>query len=134
MEEIPKTDRLLLNLHKAGWSVGDTAFVGKEGISWLVYGTRGEHSLRGEGKSQEEAWKAMQAYSICKDRLTKVQETLGQYFEKDEVRGEAGPARGDGVVKRVMQARPSPDGRRSGEPVLSFVHKPQAFGRLRRRR
>ena len=28
--------------------------------------------------------KAMQAYSICKDRLTKVQETLGQYFEKDE--------------------------------------------------
>ncbi len=32
----------------------------------------------------------MQAYQICKDRLTKVQETLGQYFEKDEVKGEAG--------------------------------------------
>ncbi len=54
--------------------------------------------------------KAMQAYSICKDRLTKVQETLGQYFEKDEGGGEAGPARGDGVVKRVTLARPSPDG------------------------
>jgi len=93
MVEIPKTDRLFLILHKAGWSVGDTAFVGKEGISWLVYGTRGEHSLRGEGKSQEEAWKAMQAYSICKDRLTKVQETLGQYFEKDEVKGEPGQAK-----------------------------------------
>ena len=27
--------------------------------------------------------KAMKAYQICKDRLTKVQETLGQYFEKE---------------------------------------------------
>src|SRR5271157_4430558 len=60
--------------------------------------------------------KAMQAYSICKDRLTKVQETLGQYFEKEEGRGEAGQARGDGVVKRVMQARPSPDGE-DGEDI-----------------
>ena len=52
--------------------------------------------------------KAMQACSICKDRLTKVQETLGQYFEKERRRG--GPAGGDGVVKRVVQARPSSDG------------------------
>ena len=28
--------------------------------------------------------KAMQAYQICKDRLTKVQETLGHYFENGE--------------------------------------------------
>ena len=42
---------------------------------------------------------AMKAYQICKDRLTKVQETLGQYFEKDEAGAGAGPARGDGVVK-----------------------------------
>ena len=48
--------------------------------------------------------KAMQAYSICKDRLTKVQETLGQYFEKD------GPDSGGGVLKRVMQVEPSNDG------------------------
>jgi exodeoxyribonuclease VII small subunit len=46
--------------------------------------------------------RAMQAYSICKDRLTKVQETLGQYFEKDEV--------GGGVGKRVKQAEASSDG------------------------
>jgi exodeoxyribonuclease VII small subunit len=38
--------------------------------------------------------KAMQAYQICKDRLTKVQETLGQYFEKDET-----GAGSDAVVK-----------------------------------
>ena len=53
--------------------------------------------------------KAMKAYQICRDRLTKVQETLGQYFEKEEAIGEAGPARGDGVAKGVVQARPSPD-------------------------
>jgi exodeoxyribonuclease VII small subunit len=54
--------------------------------------------------------KAMRAYSICKDRLTKVQETLGQYFEKDEPKNEAGLAGGDGMTRRVLQARPSPDG------------------------
>ena len=110
MSEIPKTDNLSLILHRAGWSIGDTAFAGKEGISWLVCGTKGDHSIRAEGRSQVKAWKAMQAYSICKHRLTKVQERLGQYFEKDEVKGEAGSAGGDVVVKRVLQARPSPDG------------------------
>jgi exonuclease VII small subunit len=48
--------------------------------------------------------KAMQAYTICKDRLTKVQETLGRYFDKDEA-GSAG-----GVVRRAMQVEPSTDG------------------------
>jgi exonuclease VII small subunit len=43
--------------------------------------------------------KAMQAYQICKDRLTKVQETLGQYFDKDGDVGEAGRVGADGVVK-----------------------------------
>jgi len=51
-----KTDKLFLILHRAGWSIGDTAFAGKEGISWLVFGTKGDHSIRAEGKSQEEAW------------------------------------------------------------------------------
>jgi exodeoxyribonuclease VII small subunit len=43
--------------------------------------------------------KAMGAYKICKDRLDKVQATLGQYFQKDEDGGEAAPAEGDGIVK-----------------------------------
>src|SRR3954454_2804474 len=54
--------------------------------------------------------KAMQAYQICKDRLTKVQETLGQYFEKDAVIIEGAPAGGNGTAKRVLPARSSPDG------------------------
>ena len=53
--------------------------------------------------------KAMQAYSICKDRLTKVQETLGQYFRKDEG-GEVRPAGSEDDVKRGMRNRLSPDG------------------------
>jgi len=50
MSEIPKTDNLFLILHRAGWSTGYTAFVGKEGISWLVYGTKGDHSIPGRRK------------------------------------------------------------------------------------
>jgi exodeoxyribonuclease VII small subunit len=46
--------------------------------------------------------RAMKAYSICKDRLTKVQETLGQYFQREE--------EGDGLTRRVIQAEPSKDG------------------------
>ena len=55
MEEIPKTDRLFLIVHRAGWSIVDTAFAGKEGISWLVFGTKGDHSIQANGKTQEEA-------------------------------------------------------------------------------
>jgi exonuclease VII small subunit len=43
--------------------------------------------------------KAMQAYQICKDRLTKVQETLGQYFDKDESGAGPGSGKGDGVAR-----------------------------------
>ena len=57
MDEIPTTDRLFLILHGAGWSIGDTAFAGKEGFSWLVYGTNGDHTIQVNGTSQEEAWK-----------------------------------------------------------------------------
>jgi exodeoxyribonuclease VII small subunit len=46
--------------------------------------------------------RAMQAYTICKDRLTKVQETLGQHFEREEAGGD--------MSKRVMPAEPSSDG------------------------
>jgi hypothetical protein len=52
-----KTDRLFLILHEAGWSIGDTAFAGKDGISWLVYGTNGDHAIQATGQTQEEAWK-----------------------------------------------------------------------------
>jgi len=108
--------------------------VGKQGISWLVYGTKGDHLIQAEGKSQVEAWKAMQAYSICKDRLTKVQETLGQYFEKDEVKGEAGTAGGDVVVKGVLRRDHRLMVMKATARFELRAESPQAFGRLRRRR
>jgi hypothetical protein len=40
-----------------GWLIGETAFAGKHGISWLVYGTQGDYKIQANGKSQEEAWK-----------------------------------------------------------------------------
>ena len=50
--------------------------------------------------------KAMQAYSICKDRLTKVQETLGKYFEKDESEDERSFAEDDGRAQVAKDETP----------------------------
>ena len=50
--------------------------------------------------------KAMQAYSICKDRLTKVQETLGQYFEKDGSEDERSFAEDDGRAQVAKDETP----------------------------
>jgi hypothetical protein len=55
MSDIPKTDKLFLILHRAGWSIDCTAFAGRRGISWLVFGTKGDHSIQANGKSQEQA-------------------------------------------------------------------------------
>ena len=52
MTEIPKTDKLFLILHSTGWSIGDTAIVGKEGFSWVVYGTKGDHSTVRKAKAR----------------------------------------------------------------------------------
>jgi hypothetical protein len=57
MIDIPKTDKLFLILHRAGWSIGDTAFAGKEGLSWLIYGTSGDHLIQVHGNTKEDAWK-----------------------------------------------------------------------------
>ena len=57
MDEMNKIDRPFLILHRAGWSVACTALVGNGGISWLVFGTKGDQSIQAEGRSQEAAWK-----------------------------------------------------------------------------
>jgi hypothetical protein len=57
MDQILKTDNLFLILHKSGMSIGDTAFVSKDSMSWLVHGTKGDHSIQVNGKAQEEAWR-----------------------------------------------------------------------------
>ena len=52
--------------------------------------------------------KAMKAYTICKDRLDKVQATLGQYFQQDGTVAEAtAPVDGEGRARKAT--RPEPD-------------------------
>ena len=58
---------------------------------------------------------AMKAYSICKDRLDKVQATLGRYFPKDGSAGEQAPplnGNGDGKARNPNRtdSPPSSDG------------------------
>jgi len=53
VDEMRKTDKLFLILHRAGWSIGDTAFAGKEGISWLVFGTKGDHSIQQKERARK---------------------------------------------------------------------------------
>jgi len=49
---------------------------------------------------------AMKAYSICKDRLDKVQATLGQYFQKDgAVDGAEVTKNGDGAARKSPKPR-----------------------------
>jgi exodeoxyribonuclease VII small subunit len=50
---------------------------------------------------------AMKAYTICKDRLDKVQATLGQYFQNDgAVDGAEVTKNGDGAARK--SPKPSP--------------------------
>ena len=55
---------------------------------------------------------AMRAYSICKDRLDKVQATLGQYFPKDGSAAEQAPppnGNGDGHVRNPNRTDSPPE-------------------------
>ena len=45
--------------------------------------------------------KAMGAYKICKDRLDKVQATLGQYFQKDGTGDSSSAGKGDDTDKNA---------------------------------
>jgi hypothetical protein len=56
MSKVSKIDRMLIRLHRAGWSVGETAFGEGESITWLVYGTQGGYELRAESLRRVEAW------------------------------------------------------------------------------
>ncbi len=61
--------------------------------------------------------RAMRAYSICKDRLDKVQTTLGQYFQREDT-PDGGGANGndDGVASRPTTPKPSANGNGDGIP------------------
>ena len=45
-------------LHRSGWSIGDTAFARPPGVAWLVFGHNGENLIRAEGRTLGEVWDA----------------------------------------------------------------------------
>jgi hypothetical protein len=51
------SDELFTLLHRAGWSIGDTAFSDADGVYWLLYGTQGGYEIRVEDRVRGEAWK-----------------------------------------------------------------------------
>jgi hypothetical protein len=48
----------IARLHRAGWSIGSTAFAGLGGRVWCVSGTNGENRIVAEGATELEAWQA----------------------------------------------------------------------------
>ncbi len=46
-DDLPRDIDALDRLHRAGWSIGDTAFAdGAGGLSWLVWASNGENLVR----------------------------------------------------------------------------------------
>jgi hypothetical protein len=56
MDNLTPTDVALIRLHRSGWSVGDTAFSGPHGTTWVVFGSNGENLIRATGPTQSVAW------------------------------------------------------------------------------
>jgi hypothetical protein len=55
----PTVDESLDRLHRAGWSVGDTAFGREPALVWCVSGCNGENSIEARGRTRAEAyWRA----------------------------------------------------------------------------
>jgi hypothetical protein len=50
------SDDPLALLHRSGWSIGDAAFRGSDGLVWLVTGSNNENMIRAEGATRAEAW------------------------------------------------------------------------------
>ena len=46
--DLPNSDESYLRLHAAGWSIGDTAYLERCELVWLVTGTNGENVIRAE--------------------------------------------------------------------------------------
>lgn len=56
-EDFDPIDEAIDQLHRAGWSIGDTAFTtDAEGVKWVVSGSNGENLIRAEGSTRSEAW------------------------------------------------------------------------------
>ncbi len=53
MTSFPSSEDSFARLKRAGWSVGEAAFVGDTGLVWLVTGA---NALKAQGRTPAEAW------------------------------------------------------------------------------
>jgi hypothetical protein len=62
----PRAEESLDRLHRAGWSVVATAFVGDRGRVWIVSGYNGENQVLTASADRDEAWwhACLQARSV----------------------------------------------------------------------
>jgi hypothetical protein len=56
MPTYPTVDESRDRLHRAGWSVGETAVGPEHALVWIISGTNGENRIEGRGRTQAEAW------------------------------------------------------------------------------
>jgi hypothetical protein len=56
MSTYPSVDECRDRLHRAGWSIGETAISSDHALVWLITGTNGENRIEARGRSQNEAW------------------------------------------------------------------------------
>jgi hypothetical protein len=57
--DLPDVDAMFARLHRAAWSIGDTAFENEGGcVVWLVSGHNGENLIRAEGSTKAAACRA----------------------------------------------------------------------------
>jgi hypothetical protein len=54
--EFPGAEESLFLLHRAGWTVACTAFLGNEGRVWIVSGYNGENQVLTASTDRDEAW------------------------------------------------------------------------------
>ena len=58
-DETDSITTAICRLHRAGWSVGSTAFyVEGGGLAWLVSGVNGENVIHGRGPTEAAAWRS----------------------------------------------------------------------------
>ena len=62
MDEFSQVEQIgetLRELHRAGWSIGSTAFANLSGgVSWTVDGWNGKNIIRADGATEAAAWRA----------------------------------------------------------------------------
>ena len=62
----PNAEESLVQLHRAGWEVVCTSFLGEEGRFWIVSGYNGENQVLTASADPDEAWwqACLQARSV----------------------------------------------------------------------